>query len=593
MSKNSNSTSIHRDERTSHREVAQQLVGAPDKIRKKWSVQILRRGSLTGPAFIEFKFPTQGGGLSELTVRNSDLRHNKLLDHFSDYLPIFPANVGTTDPAQCQFIRGLVSSGASSITLLPETTGFIDIGMFVIHSELIYADGTRKARPRLSETETRAFADIKGTPEAARKLLKLAGYSTYLAFGIGVALAAPLPSYVKLCRKQDESIPELVPETAVFNLSGKSSSGKSSICLAAMSLAGSPDRAGILDFSRRGLAEMASASNDLALAMDDTEKAEEGDLVKALKAMIHMVPGGQSKIISKSADQFPVLRWSTFGLCSSPRAISTLAKENRWTMSPGDKVRLFDIAVPGPSKGGIFDRVDGPPKVRAERSVKLIDKLERGYSNNCGQIIPEWVLYLMEKNRAKRIMDLANKFIRQVGARGQGWEFRFALKFGVVYAAMKMGIEAPKSFPLKVATKCYRKARNAAKTSRERGSDAAATLRRLIDQPRQVVAVASAGNKPTKVTRRTVAIRFIKDDRKKFGILDDALLRILGSRKAKAIFTAELAKAKLIPKGHGHAGTIQDRIPIKRNGGIIARPRLWVIDAAGLSRFLTNNSAAS
>jgi hypothetical protein len=119
---------------------------------------------------------------------------------------------------------------------------------------------------------------------------------------------------------------------------------------------------------------------------------------------------------------------------------------------------------------------------------------------------------------------------------------------------------------------------------------AAATLRRLIDQPRQVVAV--AGNKPTKVTRRTVAIRFIKDDQKKFGILDDALLRILGSRKAKAIFTAELAEAKLIPNGHGHAGTIQDRIPIKRNGRIIARPRLWVIDAARLSRFLTNNSAA-
>jgi Domain of unknown function (DUF927) len=202
---------------------------------------------------------------------------------------------------------------------------------------------------------------------------------------------------VKLCREQDESIPELVRETAVFNLSRKSSSGKSSVCLAAMSLAGSPDRAGTLDFSRRGLAEMASASNDLLLVMDDTEKAEEGELVKALKAMIHMVPGGRSKIISKSADQFPILRWSTFGLASSPRAISTLAKENRWKMSPGDKVRLFDIAVPGPSKGGIFDLVDGPPKVRAKRSVKLIAKLEHGYSNNTGHTIPEWILYLMQK----------------------------------------------------------------------------------------------------------------------------------------------------------------------------------------------------
>jgi Domain of unknown function (DUF927) len=596
MSKNSNSTPIHRDERTSRREVAQQFVRAPDKIRKKWSVQILRRGSLTGPAFIEFKFPTQGGGLSELTVRNSDLRHNKqLLDQFSDYLPIFPADVSKADTSQYEFIRGLVSSAASSIALLPDATGFIDLKTFVTYNEIIHADGRRLARPRLGEPETPEVVDIKGTPKGARKLLKLARYSTYLAFGIGVALAAPLPSYVKLCRKQDESIPELVRETAVFNLSGKSSSGKSSVCLAAMSLAGSPDRAGTLDFSRRGLAEMASASNDLLLVMDDTEKAEEGELTKALKAMIHMVPGGRSKTISRSADQFPVLRWSTFGLSSSPRAISKLAKENRWTMSPGDKVRLLDIGVPGPSEGGNFDLVDDPAEVRAKRSVKLIAKLERGYSNNTGHTIPEWILHLMAKNRAKRIMDLANKFIRGVGARGQGWEFRFALKFGVVYAAMKMGIEAgilpwPKSFPLKVATKCYHKARNAAKTSRERGSDAAATLRRLLDQPRRVVAVASAGNKPTKVTRRTVAIRFIKDDREKFGILDDALLRIFGSRKAKAIFTAELAKGKLIPNGHGHAGTIQNRIAIKRDGCIIARPRLWVIDAAGLSRFLTNNT---
>jgi hypothetical protein len=157
-----------------------------------------------------------------------------------------------------------------------------------------------------------------------------------------------------------------------------------------------------------------------ALARQITDKAEGNPLFAEEIGMIHMAPGGRSKIISRSADQFPVSRWSTFGLSSSPRAISKLAKENRWTMSPGDKVRLLDI---GPSKGGIVDLVDGPPEVRAKRSVKLIAKLERGYSNNTGHTIPEWILYLMPKNRAKRIMDLANKFIRQVGARGQGWSF--------------------------------------------------------------------------------------------------------------------------------------------------------------------------
>jgi hypothetical protein len=41
--------------------------------------------------------------------------------------------------------------------------------------------------------------------------------------------------------------------------------------LTAPPLAGSPDRAGTLDFSRRGLAEMASDSNDLLLVLDDIQ----------------------------------------------------------------------------------------------------------------------------------------------------------------------------------------------------------------------------------------------------------------------------------------------------------------------------------
>jgi hypothetical protein len=34
--------------------------GKAKKIRAKWSARILRQGSLTGPAFIEFTFPTKG-----------------------------------------------------------------------------------------------------------------------------------------------------------------------------------------------------------------------------------------------------------------------------------------------------------------------------------------------------------------------------------------------------------------------------------------------------------------------------------------------------------------------------------------------------
>jgi uncharacterized protein (DUF927 family) len=98
-----------------------------------------------------------------------------------------------------------------------------------------------------------------------------------------------------------------------------------------MTLAGSPDRAGTLDFTRRGLAEMASDSNDLLLVLDDTEKAEDGAgaLVTTLKSLVNVVPGGRSRNISRGADQFSPLRWSTFALSSSPRSVPHLARQNR------------------------------------------------------------------------------------------------------------------------------------------------------------------------------------------------------------------------------------------------------------------------
>jgi hypothetical protein len=117
-------------------------------------------GTLTGPAYVEFTFPTEGGGTSDLVV-----------------------------------------SGNAPLELVPTRTGFIDQSTFVTHGEIIRADGTRVARPRLDGSDSRAFVDVAGTAEGARdSVLKLARYSTYLAFAIGVELAARLPSYMKFRR---------------------------------------------------------------------------------------------------------------------------------------------------------------------------------------------------------------------------------------------------------------------------------------------------------------------------------------------------------------------------------------------------------
>jgi hypothetical protein len=191
---------------------------------------------------------------------------------------------------------------------------------------------------------------------------------------------------------------------------------------------------------------MASDSNDLAFVLDDTEKGEDGPgaFVRTIKSVVQMVPGGRSKVISRGVDQarFPQLRWTAFALTSSPLPIPRLATENRWLMSPGDKVRLCDISVPGPAKGGIFDGIEGGPARRAKRSIKLIAKLQHGYTNHHGHAFVEWVIYLMGGDRSQLILQLVNKFIDHVEGRGNGREVRFATKFGLVYAAMQIAIDA-------------------------------------------------------------------------------------------------------------------------------------------------------
>jgi uncharacterized protein (DUF927 family) len=57
----------------------------------------------------------------------------------------------------------------------------------------------------------------------------------------------------------------------VFNLSGESGSGKSSIVRASAGLFGPPDLIGKWDFTRRGLEEYSESRNDLPEVLDDLE----------------------------------------------------------------------------------------------------------------------------------------------------------------------------------------------------------------------------------------------------------------------------------------------------------------------------------
>ena len=522
----------------------------------QWKVRVFRLGSQSGSVSVNFSFPTRDGLTNEICVPYSELRHKaRLLDQLANYLPLFPREVGGKDSERFAFIQELIASqGDDSIDIEPDRTGFFDQKTFVTFSEIIKSDGTVKHRHLLNNASSlQPRDDVRGSlKEAKQTVLKLARKSSYLAFTIGVALTTPLTGYVQVFRREKHDTKTLVSETAVFNLSGDSSSGKTKAGLAAMSLAGSPDRAETLDSSRRALAEMASDSNGLPFVLDDTEKAEVRLLVDTLKSIVHMVPGGRSKRISRGVDQtrFPDLRWSTFGLSSSPRPIAELAAEAGWAMTLGDKVRLFDIPVPPPECGGIFDRVSGTRAERAAKSIKLIEELKLGYDNNRGHVFRAWLLYLMREDRTEKIMALVERFVDRVCLDNQGWEVRFAQKFGIVYAAMILGVSAgilpwTRKFAFSVAKKCYRDARKSA-SDEQPSRHVLQELKRLIDD--NSIVVSPGRRKPLELPPDRVVLQFKKDGRAKYGLLDAALLDHLGSKKAKSAFTGTLDDAGLLAK---------------------------------------------
>jgi hypothetical protein len=274
-------------------------------------------------------------------------------------------------------------------------------------------------------------------------------------------------------------------------------------------------------------------------------------------------------------------------LSSSPKPIAELAAKANWEMTHGDKVRLFDISVPAPECGGIFDRVSGTETERAAKSIKLIKDLEEAYQNNRGHVFRAWGCFLLREDRTEEIFRLVDRFVDRACVNKQGWEVRFAQKFGVVYAAMVLGISAgilpwKRNFAYRVAKKCYRNARESA-SGEQRSRDVLHQLNRLIHE--HGVTVSSGQKSPVKLPEGTVVLGFRKSGRRKYGVLDTALGDLLGTKNASA-FTKVLASKGLLDEGHGHAGTRQERFPISKDGVVIKKPRMWGIDGRRLKQHL-------
>ena len=469
------------------------------------------------------------------------------------------------------------------IDQLPERTGFMDLAHFATHSALLRADGSREPLPKPFGKP--GIVDCVGSRKGyEREVLKIAERSSFLVMAIGVGLAAPIPSYFKLHGREAGAAP-IVSETAVFNLSGVSSSGKSTAAKVSLSVSSSPERAGTFDFTPRGLSEFAANSNDLVAVIDDVEHAKisEQQLFTNIATVCQKIPGGASKMISTQSS-YANLEWSTFAISSSPASIFDMAKTCGEELTLGQMVRLFNIPVLKPDSGGIFDRLKANRGSKASQSVKLSGRLDSGLIQHHGQLMPRWITPLMRKDRTEEIERLVLQFIKKEEIRAEGWERRFAQKFGLLYAVLRLGIDLgilpwPRSLPLQAIRKCYRLAREGIKSEEQQDHDALRMLKELLSGDKKIAEARVDGKEaPMKIKQATVAVRYKKKGKTKIGLLEDRLAVFMPSQRARKVFRRRLLSLGILDRGHGGKATAQERVAIRRGGKVIKKPRFIVID---------------
>ncbi len=253
----------------------------------------------------------------------------------------------------------------------------------------------------------------------------------------------------------------LLSETAVFNLSGESGSGKTAIVRGAAGLFGPPDLIGKWDFTRRGLEEYSESRNDLLEALDDleTHTEEASSLRTALRHTNQIITSGQSKLMSKHAE-LPALFWTTFGLTSSPESIDQIAEQIGWKRTNGQRARLIDFPLPKVANAGMFDRLEGDATEKIEEGKRLIKRLDAGVTQNYGLVVPRWLKFLFSEDQSDLILKLADSFLEDVLSNGDGFDERYARKFAVPAVAGQLAAQQgivpwPERWPVVAVKRCY------------------------------------------------------------------------------------------------------------------------------------------
>jgi hypothetical protein len=555
---------------------------------KDWSATRVK-DQLTGLVSFVICGPTKGGDTFEASIpaeqRDELNRVRKTLRRYEAALP------SQVDDA-LEFIEKLFDGANVSPRIATSKPGFTDTGKGFVLGPQMLGDAVKRYL-WLGEDDS-TLGQTSGTREGWNEEVgKLLQYSSFATIAVLTVLASPVPDYIGLRKSEDPRWRPAVSEPAIFNFAGESASGKTLAISIAASLSGDPGDRGKWDFSRRGVEEFLHTRNHVGAIFDDVEKhtGESMPLRRAIATVTQSLPDGASKIVSRVARDrgLPPLKWSIFGLSSSPRSIQEIAREEGWIRSLGEQVRLIDECVPPSSQGGIIDVP--PPGTRdvAEFSRRTAKQMERGVALHFGHVMPAWIEVLLADDHAGTLLASQDHFVKFAARSGSGYDARFASKFGLLYAA---GRHAVKYGVLPLAAEwpgiaAYRGYRNALLAAQGEAALTAKALKHLLsalrESDRLVVISGKLGSNLPQLNDRHVGVSLEHKGERVIGVLDSALVQLAGDRQIARSLIKLLGTRGAYAGGQGHAGTSQIGRPLIIKGTLVQKPRFWLFRAKALA----------
>jgi hypothetical protein len=376
-----------------------------------WSV-IKLHDEATGKGSYQFTMPNSIGGRSECELSMA-LTVDQMVRELRAYgeLPVRPATAKNA-------VERLIGK-ATTVLIRSVKPGWKPEDKptaFVLPNAII----PTSAGYRWSSAVPSRLGEANGTSEAWNKEVGQYGkVSNYIAFGIMAALASPLVRFANLS------------ESAVFNLYGRSSVGKTTVARVAMSTIGPAECMQNWDLKARALEEAASKHNDCPLILNGAERLSPTDLKQFVMRVVHMLPdgGGTTRSIAVH-DQLPNATWRNVVLSTSNLPGREMG--GRWEEQ--ESVRFIDIPVPPVKEGGIFDTGGADAAGRAAKAEGYLAKIEAGITANYGVVWPLYIEHLLTLDVPAVVSGYMQEYLALAEA-APGIEERIAKKFALVFAA--------------------------------------------------------------------------------------------------------------------------------------------------------------